>query len=67
MAKIERENRGLIALNSFLAKIGVVYYMRLLTALYMRDPAQKLVRQLITKLFANQLWRTIPDFGASQF
>jgi hypothetical protein len=35
--KLERESRGVLALNACLAKVGIIHYMKLLTALYQRD------------------------------
>ena len=47
--------------NSCIAKAGLVYYSRLLIALYQRDPSVKAVRQQIQKLFASDQWKELPN------
>lgn len=39
--------------NSCIAKAGLVYYSKLLTSLYQKDPSVKAVREHVTKLFAS--------------
>ncbi len=62
--KRERSKRGLLAFNNSLAKVGLVYYMKMLTALYARDPTLKIVRTLITKLFTSVHFKTTPACSA---
>lgn len=58
--KRERDHRALLAYNDSIAKVGLVYFMKMLAALYTRDPTIKVVRQLISKLFTSDHFKTLP-------
>lgn len=58
--KRERDHRAQLAYNDAIAKVGLAYFIKMLTALYTRDPTLKVVRQLINKLFSSDHFKLLP-------